>query len=66
LTGLPLDTLLVIAMLYSRSIQPVVHECLETNGTSGVTMGWLLRLVTGAPTVLFYFKSERRGPDLRK
>jgi len=40
---------------------------------SGVTMGWLLRLVTGAPlvvggppTVLFYFKSEGRGLDLRK
>ena len=40
---------------------------------SGVTMGWLLRLVTGGPTggrgpptVLFYFKSEGRGPDLRK
>jgi len=41
----------------------------ETN--SGVTMGWLLRLVTGAPlvvgapTVLFYVKSEGRGPDLK-
>jgi len=40
---------------------------------SGVTMGWLLRLVTGGPTggrgpttVLFYFKSEGKGPDLRK
>jgi len=41
---------------------------------SGVTMGWLLRLVTegptggslSVPTVLFYFKSEGRGPDLRK
>ena len=39
----------------------------------GVTMGWLLRLVTGGPiggrvppTVLFYFKSEGRGPVLRK
>ena len=35
-------------------------------------MGWLLRLVTGAPlvvgapTVRFYFKSEGRGPDLKK
>jgi len=36
---------------------------------SGVTMGWLLRLVTGGPTggrgpptVVFYFKSEGRGP----
>jgi len=42
-------------------------------GHSGVTMGWLLRLVTGGPTggrgpptVLFYFKSEGRGLDLRK
>jgi len=51
--------------------------CVQTNGRtdrhSGVTMGWLLRLVTGGPTggrgppiVLFHFKSEGRGPDLRK
>ena len=44
-----------------------------TNRHSRVTMGWLLRLVTGGPTggrgpptVQFYFKSEGRGPDLRK
>ena len=47
--------------------------CSEVSVNSGVTMGWLLRLVTGGPTggrgpptVLFYFKSEGRGPDLRK
>jgi len=39
---------------------------------SGVTMGWLLRLVTGGPLVVggpdssIYFKSEGRGTDLRK
>ena len=30
----------------------------DGGGTGGV--------VEGAPTVLFYFKSEGRGPDLRK
>jgi len=58
-----------------------VHNNEETQCTaisrpwiSGVTMGWLLRLVTGGgptdgrgpPKILFYFKSEGRGPDLRQ
>ena len=40
---------------------------------SGVTMGWLLRLVTGGhtggrgpPTVLEFLMINFRGPDLRK
>ena len=40
---------------------------------SGVTMGWLLRLVTGGalvvggpPTVLEFLVINFRGPDLRK
>ena len=41
----------------------------ETTELSGVTMGWLLRLVTGAPLVVgdlrqFYFILNQRGGAL--
>jgi len=56
-----------------REVPSTFPAVVATMLPSGVTMGWPLRLVTGAPTggrgpptVLFYFKSEGRGPDLRK
>ena len=64
-------TFLVPAHLGSPGKRAVKRVCVC--GPSGVPMGWLLRLVTGGttggrgpPTVLFYFKSEGRGPDLRE
>ena len=50
----------------------LTDECLWTE-LSGVTMGWLLRLVTGGPTggtgpptVVVFLVINFRGPDLRK